>query len=94
MQNALGVPVSVRSGLTTDRCADGCDWVERDRRRAAPCVRVEIAPSRVPDHALTQRADSGSVAHGVSVLSEVDDTSILRTRLSTPLAQAHWRFGG
>src|SRR6202042_3349279 len=53
---------------------------------AALCVRVEIARSHVLDHAPTQRTDSGSVAHGEPILSEVDDTSILRTRLSTPLS--------
>ena len=32
-KNALGVSVGVRSELTGARRADGCDWVERDRRR-------------------------------------------------------------
>ena len=40
---------------------------------------------KVLDHALTQRTDSFSVAHGEFHLSEVDDTSILRTGLPTPL---------
>src|SRR5271155_1915087 len=37
---------------------------------------VELARSHVLDHALTQWTDSGSVAHGNSILSEVDNTSI------------------
>src|SRR5260370_31905872 len=43
---------------------------------AALRVWVELARSHVLDHALTQRTDSGSVAHGNSILSEVDETSI------------------
>src|SRR6266699_964427 len=39
-------------------------------------VWVELAGSHVLDHALTQRTDGGSVAHGSSILSEVDNTSI------------------
>jgi hypothetical protein len=39
-------------------------------------VWVELAGSHVLDHVLTQRTDSGSVAHGSSILSEVDKTSI------------------
>ena len=39
-------------------------------------VWVELARSHVLDHALTQRTDSGSVAHGRSILSEIDETSI------------------
>src|SRR6516225_519507 len=50
------------------------------RNVAALSVRVELACSHVVDHALTQRTDSSSVAHGEFHLSEVDDTSILRTR--------------
>ena len=49
-------------------------------------VWVELAGSHVLDHALTQRTDSGSVAHGNSILSEVDKTSIsggLSKRAST-----------
>jgi hypothetical protein len=37
---------------------------------------LELARSHVLDHALTQRTDSGSVARGSSILSEVDNTSI------------------
>src|ERR1700726_1479783 len=39
-------------------------------------VWVELARGHVLDHALTQWTDSGSVAHGNSILSEVDNTSI------------------
>jgi hypothetical protein len=46
---------------------------------AALSVWVELARSHVFDHMLTQRTDSVSLAHGSSFLSEVDDTSILRT---------------
>src|SRR6202171_6349558 len=53
-------------------------------------VWVELARSHVLDHALTQRTDSGSVAHGSSILSEVDDTSISgrgsQTRQRCPLS--------
>ena len=48
---------------------------------SAPAFEVN-ACSHVLDHALTQRTDGGSVAHGEFILSEVDDTSILRTGLS------------
>jgi hypothetical protein len=46
---------------------------------AALIVWVELARSHVFDHMLTQRTDSVSLAHGSCFLSEVDDTSILRT---------------
>jgi hypothetical protein len=46
-------------------------------------VWVELARSHVLDHALTQRTDSGSVAHGNSILSEVDNTSISGRRSQT-----------
>src|ERR1700682_6053700 len=53
-------------------------------------VRGELARSHVLDHALTQRTDSGSVAHGSSILSEVDKTSISgrgsQTRQRCPLS--------
>jgi hypothetical protein len=48
-------------------------------------VRVERACSHVLDHALTQRTDSSSVAHGEFHPGEVDHASILRTGLPTPL---------
>src|SRR3982074_1114675 len=58
---------------------------------AALRVRVELARSHVLDHALTQRTDSSSVAHGNSILSEVDNTSISgrgsQTRHGCPLSQ-------
>jgi hypothetical protein len=43
---------------------------------AALRVWLELARNHVLDHALTQWTDSGSVAHGNSFLSEVDNTSI------------------
>ena len=55
------------------------------RNVAALSVRVELACSHVLDHALTQRADSLVSLMESSILSEVDDTSILRTRLPSPL---------
>src|SRR5215472_7436894 len=55
------------------------------RNVAALSVRVELACSHVLDHAPTQRTNSFSVAHGEFHLSEVDDTSILRTGLPWPL---------
>src|SRR5215471_19654859 len=48
---------------------------------AALRVRIELARSHVFDHALTQRTDGVGLAHGNSFLSEVHDTSILRTGL-------------
>src|ERR1700730_5148166 len=57
---------------------------------AALRVRGELARSHVLDHALTQRTDSGSVARGSSILSEVDKTSISgrgsQTRQRCPLS--------
>src|SRR3981189_3744587 len=54
-------------------------------------VWVELERSNVLDHALTQRTDSGSVAHGNSILSEVDNPSISvrlsQTRQCCPLSQ-------
>ena len=44
------------------------------------CVAPELARSHILDHALAQRAD-GISTHGQLCLSEVDDTSILRTGL-------------
>jgi|SRR5215472_10278652 len=58
----------------------------RESPPASGGVRVELARSHVFDHTLTQRTDSVSFAHGGSILSEVDDTSILRTGLSAPLS--------
>ena len=55
------------------------------RNVAALSVRVELACSHLFDHALTQRTDSFSALMESSILSEVDDTSILRTGLPTPL---------
>jgi hypothetical protein len=49
---------------------------------AALRVRVELARSHIFDHTLTQRTDDIGLAHGSSILGEVDDTSILRTELS------------
>src|SRR6202140_1109820 len=50
---------------------------------------LELAGSHILDHAPTQRTDSGSVAHGSSILSEVDKTSIsgrdAQTRQCCPL---------
>jgi hypothetical protein len=43
---------------------------------AALRVWVELARNHVLDHALTQWTDSGRIAHGNSILSEVDNTSI------------------
>ena len=55
------------------------------RNAAALSVRVELAFSHVLDHALTQRNDSLVSLVESSILSEVDDTSILGTGLPTPL---------
>jgi hypothetical protein len=58
-------------------------------------VWVELAGSHVLDHALTQRTDSGSVAHGSSILSEVDKTSISGGRLShAPVMPPIMQFRG
>jgi len=46
---------------------------------AALSVWVELARSHIFDHMLTQRTDGVSSLMGSSFLSEVDDTSILRT---------------
>ena len=56
-------------------------------------VWVELARSHVLDHALTQRTDSGSVAHGDSILSEVDNTSISgrRSQLASIVLSADFR---
>jgi hypothetical protein len=43
---------------------------------AALRVWVELARNHVLDHALTQWTDCGRIAHGNSILSEVDNTSI------------------
>src|SRR6516164_8327266 len=46
---------------------------------AALRVRIELARSHVFDHSLTQRTDGVGLAHESSILSEVHNTSILRT---------------
>src|SRR5262249_13813506 len=48
---------------------------------AALRARIELARGHVFDHTLTQRTDTVSLAHGSSFLSEVRNTSILRTGL-------------
>jgi hypothetical protein len=78
-------------GVATHIGPEPCAAVRKGGGEARPIIpgadtvpNVEghtIARSHVLDHAPTQRTDSGSVAHGESILSEVDDTSILRTRL-------------
>ena len=48
--------------------------------------RPELARGHVLDHALAERTDGGIGAHGELLLSEVANTSILRTGLPTPLS--------
>ena len=54
---------------------------------AAVGLPTEVAGANVADHALAQKADGDRLAPGEVLLSEVQETSILRRGLPTPLLQ-------